>query len=992
MALSYDPGSKKWNVSYEKTDNKIDYSTDNKTTKRIYVATWWGYKNIKAAQVSNTPISPSKGVWVGEMNIDRDATAQSINSALGVQPERSLNGGNLLPGIKNEIAQQDTSLNNSYRDLNTANATTNNLNQVKNTAYDKTVALASNTKGGDYVSQRDTIRNIQGLDDQTKNTLENYYKAFYSTEKLQQWDPSLGAKPPYGEFDSSYYKTQSPAAAQQWESAVANDDIDITQRYGEGGFYLQHYTTQGKPAGLRGNKAETTAAANEYLETPPTDADLQAARTIQLGVDTDTQTDRLLNIPAVASEWEKAKGGDSYWKEQAQEKFLDINKPDEFAALFRLSDRPEDQIVRLNYNANAGYGITELEDALGEAVGEKATVDVKRFGALTQDVLKQTIDEMKKAKAREQEMAMFKGFGAFSEITDINKELSNSILGDSGVGGVLSFMGGGKAQESLEKSLTGLTGVNTNNTVYNWQKWFDETLKTKYSKDYSKFEPLEEKRDVIKAFTSEKTKGKVFDEGKQEFTEDFLNRSGFTTTQDLINFLKKQETEGQTILDTIKGDPGDNAKTVLDPILSTLTKTIKDLDKETDRSFTLNYATDDITNDIKIDAQFARDFIDEYLIPRFNQSKSMNEFVEYLDVRQEEQNPFQTQDIMNAAKLVADVRAESYLDQIKATPGRYFDSNFYFNPTGDKARESAYADQASTVAADWEAAKKGDEYWKSQAYRFGVNIEDKDAFARMHFQVKGQGKGYDPADDILNASKVSDYIYTQILPALKEEALKSGTVFGQFITPEEFADEMLRGLDPNDKSTWDEVLKRYGMDDFKGNIDELKEYVKETLRTGSAQEIRENIKYLNEKRQKPTQEALGVTYIERPEDYKDEGIKGETELYKTFQSAGFKGTEDEFYNDFFPDMDRSEQVLLTKSGKDESLKTTGLDFTDPFASLGTIESFFDADEPEETTDKPEPKTNSYFRIAMGEDEDEPTTKSKSGASILGEFTSMFKGL
>jgi hypothetical protein len=187
----------------------------------------------------------------------------------------------------------------------------------------------------------------------------------------------------------------------------------------------------------------------------------------------------------------KAKGGDSYWKEQAQEKFLDINKPDEFAALFRLSDRPEDQIIRLNYNANAGYGITELEDALGEAVGEKATVDVKRFGALTQDVLKQTIDEMKKAKAREQEMSMFKGFGAFSEISDINKELSNSILGDSGVGGVLSFMGGEKAQESLEKSLTEVTGVNTNNTIYNWQKWFDETLKTKYSKDYSKFEPLE---------------------------------------------------------------------------------------------------------------------------------------------------------------------------------------------------------------------------------------------------------------------------------------------------------------------------------------------------------------------------------------------------------------------------------------------------------------------------------------------------------------------
>jgi hypothetical protein len=901
MALSYDPGSRKWNVSYEKTDNKTDYSTDNKTTKRIYVATDWvpsGSRggNYKRVLFSDAPIAEIRGKrWAGTMDIDRDATESSIKEALGVTTRLGLQTFRVLSGsleeTKKKIVEQDAAINKAYEDLNTANTATNKSNEVKNTAYDKTVALASNTKGGDYVSQRDTIRNIQGLDDQTKKTLEDYYKAFYSTEKLQQWDSKLGAKPPYGEFDSSYYKTQSPAAAQQWASAVANDDIDITQRYGEGGFYLQHYTTQGKPAGLRGNKAETTAAANEYLETPPTDADLQAARTIQLGVDTDTQTDRLLNIPAVASEWEKAKGGDSYWKEQAQEKFLDINKPDEFAALFRLSDRPEDQIIRLNYNANAGYGITELEDALGEAVGEKALVDVKRFGALTQDVLKQTIDEMKKAKAREQEMSMFKGFGAFSEISDINKELSNSILGDSGVGGVLSFMGGGKAQESLEKSLTKVTGVNTNNTIYNWQKWFDETLKTKY-----------------------------------------------------------------------------------------------------DENLELGYTTEEAKEQVKIEAGFAKEFVDKYLTPRFDQSKSMDEFVEYLDVRQSEQNPFQTQDIMNAAKLVADVRAKSYLDQIKATPGRYFDSNFYFSPTGDKAREGAYADQASTVAADWEAAKNGDEYWKSQAYRFGVNIEDKDAFARMHFQVKGQGKGYDPADDILNAGKVSDYIYTQILPALKEEALKSGSVFGQFITPDEFADEMLRGLDPNDKSTWDEVLKRYGLENFKGSIEELKDYVKETLRTGSAQEIRENIKYLNEKRKKPTQEALGVTYIERPEDYKDEGIKGETELYKTFQSAGFKGTEDEFYNDFFPDMDRSEQVLLTKSGKDESLKTSGLDFTDPFASLGTIESFFDADEPEETTDKPEPKTNSYFRIAMGEDEDEPTTKSKSGSAILGEFTSMFKGL
>jgi hypothetical protein len=151
--------------------------------------------------------------------------------------------------------------------------------------------MANTTRGGDYVAQRESIRNLPGLDATTKSRLETYYKAFYQTEKLQQWNSALGAKPPYGDFDAAYYKTQNPAAAQQWASAVANDDIDITQRYGENGFYLQHYTTQGKPAGVRGNKAELTAAANEYLEKTPTDADLQAARTLQLGADTDTQTE-----------------------------------------------------------------------------------------------------------------------------------------------------------------------------------------------------------------------------------------------------------------------------------------------------------------------------------------------------------------------------------------------------------------------------------------------------------------------------------------------------------------------------------------------------------------------------------------------------------------------------------------------------------------------------------------------------------------------------
>jgi len=913
MGLSYDPAARKWNLSYEKTDYKTDYPTNFPTNLKTdypeidyyrvpvtkyrsvykYRTVWetrtyttyeyrttydsQGRSQMTAVPVTRTESVPiQQGYWEQESYTDYETRSRYNNT--NIQLNEQNRNANKINAATNQSNSQ----------LNATNTSTNQANAAKNSAYDTTVGTANNTQGGDYVNRRETIRNIQNIDSRLKKTLEDYYKSFYSTEKLQVWDASLGAKPPYGEFDPSYYKNQNPEVSQSWQAAVANDDIDITQRYGENGYYLQHYTNTGKAAGRRGNAAEITTAANKYIEETPTDADLQAARTLQLGIDTDTQTQRLLNIPEVAAEWEKAKRDDPYWDSLAKKNYLDVTKADDFAALFRLSDRPEDQQIRLNYNANAGYGITELEDAINEAVGEKAQVDVKKFGALAQNVLKDTISEMKKAKAREQELAIFQGFGGFSEIYDINKELSNSILGDSGVGGLLSFTSAGKAEESLLKQLQGISGVR-NNVSYNWQQWFDNELKTKY-----------------------------------------------------------------------------------------------------DEAIELGLSDGEAQQQIKVEAEFAREFIDKYLIPRFDTSRSMDEFVEYLDIRQEEQNPFQTQDIMNAAKLVADIRSKQYIDQLKSTPGRYFDADFYFNPTGNKAREADYATQKSTVEADWEAAKNGDPYWAQQAYRFGIDVNDKDQFARVHFQVKGQGRGYDPADDILNASKVSDYIYSQILPALKEEALKQGSVFGQFLTPEEFADEMLRGLDPTDKNTWQEILERYGLSEFKGDIEELKQYVIETLRTGSAQQIREEIKYLNEKRQRPTQEVLGVTYIERPEDYKDEMAKPQTELYRVFQSSGYQGTEDEFYTNFFPDLDRGEQVLLTKSGRDTALKTSGLDLSDPFASLGTIESFFGEDK--DTFDKEEKAgtVDNYFKLGL--EDDDSDYKSKTGSQILGEFTSLFKGL
>ena len=865
MSITFNTDTKQFDITWKKTDYKTDHRTDYKTdnvnhhSQRKCSGPWW-----------------RRRCWTSRWTT----------------PDENLNRRN------RDLNENNEKLNKDAKTLNQANTKTND-------GYRKTQTIAAVTKGSDYVPQRENLR-THDSDAKSRDEYEKAFRKFYLDQKLQKWNTDLGAKPLYGDFDPDYYVSeQSPDAEHQWYDALAKDDVDITERYSNSPnvYYLQHYTNVGKPASKRGNRAEITESANRYIEFKPTDADLQDVRSLQLGLNTDTQTERLLNIPEIREEWEKAKRDDPHWKNLAKEKYLDVNKPDEFVALFRLSDRDEDKNIQMNYNVNTGYGITELEDALNEAAGSKATVDVKRFGALTQNVLKDTIEEMKKAKQQEEFMSTVSGFGGFNEIMDMNKTLTDSILGDSGVGGILAWTSGGKAEESLEKSLEKITGVN-NNVTYNWQQWFDTKLKEKY-----------------------------------------------------------------------------------------------------DDAIELGYTTDEAEEQIRIDGEFANQFITDYLQPRFDESRSMDEFVEYLDVRQEEQNPFQTQDLLNAVKQTAQMNADSYLDQLRSETDRRFNSDFYFDPTGNIARgekwtegsnKASYAAQKEMVNQDWENAKNGDSYWAQQAYRFGVDVNDKDAFARMHFEVKGQGQGFDAADDILNAGKVKDHIYQNILPNLEDEALKQGSVFGQFITPEEFANDMLEGLDPGDKEEWNTVLEQYGLENFQGSFDELKEYIMETLRTGSAQEIRENIKYLNEKRKRPTQEILGISYIEREEDYKDEKPKSETQLYKTFQDAGFQGTEDEFYDDFFPDLNRSEQILLTKGGKDEELKTWGLDMKDPFASLGTIEGFFGEDEEDEddpeTEEERENRQKSYFNTDLTEDDSWSYKSKKKEKDPLGEFTSMFKGL
>jgi hypothetical protein len=902
MGISYDPPSKKWNITYEKTDNPTDLpiaTTASITVKAVKPNTGGNYGAVKFYDKTGA----ANRAYVPPEYYDKTATVNinggywdvinALNSAGIPNPSPWTNERNL------QAALESAKTTNTYNaDLNARNLKTNTENATKNAAYDKTYQAATTAKGGDYVTQREIIRSLEGIDDKLKSTLENNFKASYLTEKLQAWDgDKLGAKPAYGDFDPSYYVKQNPTVKAQWEAYKANDDVDVTSRYGENGYYLQHYTQQGKPAGFRGNAAEVTAAANQYLEKKPTDSDIQAVRDLQLGADTSTQTKRLLAVPEIKDQYEKAIGGDSYWAELGKKNLLDPTKRDEFAALFRLSQRPEDKQVAFNRNLNTGYGVTQLEDAINIAVGEKGIVDVKKFGALAQNVLQDTINEMKKARSKEAMLSYMGEMGDMGEILNIGKTLSNDIMADSGIGGLMSLSGQGKAQQdSLEKSLQNLSGVN-NLTTYNWQQWFDTTLKDKYSKDLE-----------------------------------------------------------------------------------------------------LGYTANEATEKVKVEGEFAKEFIEKYLNPRFNQSKSMDEFVDYLDVQSQEQNPFQTQDLLNATKLVADLKSKTYLDAIQKENDRGFDSSFYFNPTGDKSREQSYLDQAKTIQDDWEAAKQGDGYWASQAYRFGVDVNDKDAFARMHYQVKGQGQGYDAAEDILNAGKVTDEIYKNILPALNKEVITQGSVFGQFTTPESFADQMTKGLDPGDSAKWDEVLKINGLTGFKGTLDELKAEIASSIQGSSAEDIRTRITELNKQGEKPTQENLGITYIERDSDYTNTEKTADTQLYQTFKKAGYKGTEDEFYTNFFPDVDREEQAFLSKANSKSGLQMSSeFNYKDPFEALGSIGGLLgdeDSDNLFASSSGTTKKTtgSSYFNLDLGLDttDDAKTTKSKSGQEFLSGFTSLFK--
>jgi hypothetical protein len=761
--------------------------------------------------------------------------------------------------------------------------------------------IDSNKPGGqaEYLT---SLVNDGVIDNTTKanllSTLKTSYKSYYGTTRVTPWDyKAQGINPPVGKFDASYYLKQNQGGQNldgTWTNAVKQDDLDIIVRYGnKNNFAWNSYSTTGKTAGYRGNKEKPTKNTDSYEEDFQknfSDADRQLIRDNQLGLTGQ-----------------------------------------------RISDGKP--IRTVNWDDNVGG---DLEVIIGGSIAQKELTEQDKFKGIGLDMKTETINELNKARARERELDVYKGLPGFSEIFNMNATLSNSILGDSGVGGILGTMGVNTSSlsENFEDQIAEFTGVNFNSSEYNWQKWFNETL----------VKNIEEQSE---------TKG---------FGVDFNEETGEVTI-------------------------GDERTTVY-----------------------------------QIEEDFKKNFIDNYVTPRFDQSKSMDEFISYIDTIDEEteQNIFQTQTAVNALRDIASLRAENFYASLEGKVGdgytKYFDAEFYFNPgnsakygTVNEAKQEKYDAQKEGIKADWEKAKKNGNSvaykmskqeaqnlglqggrtsvtWNELAYYYGLDLNDKNSFAKLHYDIIGRGRNYDPARDVVTDSDVKDFINNNVLSAVDNARNEFGdSPFLDFVTPEEFADAILEGIDPlENKEEWKELLEMYGLDENSA-VNEVREFILESVRTGAAKEIREGIKYLNQKSKKPTQKELGVTYIERDEDANPEDDPDADALYKTFRNAGFGGTQEEFYETFMPDMDRTDLEMITQGLSGLQFKDT--DFSDPFTALGALQDFSGGGEDIfgnslDEEDKDKDKEPGYFDLFADERKDDYA--SDKGRELITDFTSFFK--
>jgi len=672
-----------------------------------------------------------------------------------------------------------------------------------------------------------------------------------------------------------------------------------------------------------------------------------------------------------------------------------------------------DSIVKLNddktFKDLTNYA-PEVNDAFTNSVQASEAAQTIQFGKMRTDILKDTINQLKLAKQQEARISMLKSLPIGQDLQAMQTDINNSILGDTGIGGLMSTTDqapGAKQQFKLDLGLDSIYGTR-NGLIYNWQDWFNNQIEKKYAGN------IDIPNDYVPPLLRTKENGFIDPSivaGWKKYDDAYADLK--TNPND--SFAKAVVTGAPT--DYV---PVNKRKTVQSTWLNyeTQLKAAGYVDPQTLASWA---KYDDAYNKLKTnpndlsaseiynkrpedyivpdqrmdkDAQFARDFFSQYLKPRFDSSQSISEFQDYIDVTKNTQNPFQTQDRMDALKLAAQTSVTQWYANLQKLGNSSFNGEYYFDPNqylknkgiGDPNNPMLpgtafenYADtaagikaskQKTKVDADWNAAKNGetttDEYgnpinWLQQAYRYGIDVNDKNSFAKLHYQLVGQNapekdsngnivkdangnaviQPFDAAPDVYAPQIAKLYIAKVLTPYLIDKANKIGSVFGQFVKPSDYVDQILQAVNlQKDNPQWQELLSSYGLD-ANASLTEIKNELTSALSQDSTVEIKKKIGDLISKTETPTQARLGVEYIQR-ETEPSGTTTAASGVYAIFKKAGYSGSEDQFYSDFMPGSSQEDINLINAAyspggaQKFLGITTSG----DAMAQLSSMASLF----------------------------------------------------
>ena len=424
---------------------------------------------------------------------------------------------------------------------------------------------------------------------------------------------------------------------------------------------------------------------------------------------------------------------------------------------------------------------------------------------------------------------------------------------------------------------------------------------------------------------------------------------------------------------------------------------------------------DEANKTYKLEQQFKDSFINDYIKPRFDYSRSIDEFISYIDVKQNEENILQTQTTLNNYQNLINQKTKQFYENLQNRKVG-FTSSFYADPlsaytknedgtypdiTADK--QAKYENQKKAFDAAWQQAKKnpnkaitqlGGKSWNEMSAKYGYSLTDKDQFARLHYNVIGVKREYDGAKDLYTDDDLNQYINEEIVPGIGELDIKFGNKpFMEFVSPEKYADDLLGDYNIGTEE-YTKLLKDLGIDTKNLDPNAVKDQLIEGLRTGRAEDIRAAITYYNENKKRPSQQLLGVSYIEREEDYDKDAInKDANPLYTLFAQSGYQGTEDEFFTNFMPDADRGDMNLIGDTLKGDGIGSMfgNINTSDPFSALSSIGGLM-GDDTEKMYGDNKPKSSdsgsNYFDIfGAKEKEYDDYTNKYSGISDIGSFGS-----